>query len=118
MASWMVAVLVMTTVSSIGCGRSASEPAPPPIAGNWTLRLNDEFTTLDTTRCVQRYWWKGDTFWPTNELEVYRPANVTANGVLTLTARRESELVRRAGQQHAVAVRAGRLGSCLAAVVA
>jgi beta-glucanase (GH16 family) len=89
----MVAVVVMTTVSSIGCGHSASEPTPPPIAGNWTLRLNDEFTTLDATRWVQRYWWNGDTFWPTNELEVYRPANVTADGVLTLTARRERGLV-------------------------
>jgi beta-glucanase (GH16 family) len=67
-------------------------PSPPPIAGNWTLSLNDEFTSLDTNRWGHRYWWNGDTFWPTSELEVYRPANVTASGVLTLTAQRESEL--------------------------
>lgn len=64
----------------------------PPIAGNWTLKLNDEFTQLDGTRWVHRYWWNGDTFWPTDELQVFRRANVTADGVLTLTARPQSGL--------------------------
>jgi beta-glucanase (GH16 family) len=74
-----------------------SGASPPPIAGRWALRLNDEFTTLDTTRWVQRYWWNGDTFWPTSERQVYKPANATANGALELTARRESGLTNFAG---------------------
>jgi beta-glucanase (GH16 family) len=72
---------------------TAPRPAPPPIAGNWTLKLNEEFTRLDTKRWVGRFWWDGDTLWPTDELGVYRAANVTAEGVLALTARRESGLI-------------------------
>jgi beta-glucanase (GH16 family) len=71
---------------------STSDPTPPPILGDWVLKLNEEFTSLDTNRWVQRFWWNGDTFWPTSELEVYRPANVAANGELTLTAQPESGL--------------------------
>jgi beta-glucanase (GH16 family) len=73
--------------------RPPPRPATPPVAGNWKLRLDDEFTTVDRNRWVFRYWWDGDTFWPTDELEVYRPANVTAERALRLTARRESALV-------------------------
>jgi beta-glucanase (GH16 family) len=93
----VVAATMLMTASSIALdgapdrlGRSA--PTPPPIAGNWKLSLNDEFRTLDPTRWVQRFWWNGDTFWPTTELEVYKPANVAANGELSLTARRQSGL--------------------------
>jgi beta-glucanase (GH16 family) len=82
--------------ASVGAGTShtchARGPSPPPIVGNWTLKLNEQFARLDTKRWVHRYWWNGDTFWPTDELQVYRRANVTANGVLTLTARRQSGL--------------------------
>jgi beta-glucanase (GH16 family) len=74
-----------------------SGASPPPIPGRWALTLNDEFTSLDTARWVQRYWWNGDTFWPTDERQVYSPANVAANGSLALTARRESGLRNFAG---------------------
>jgi beta-glucanase (GH16 family) len=80
-----VAVLGLLSVRDSG-------PTPPPLPGKWTLRLNDDFTTLDAKRWIGRYWWNGDTFWPTTELQVYRPANVKADGGLTLTARRDSGL--------------------------
>jgi beta-glucanase (GH16 family) len=80
------------TVSATPRASTSGGSTPPPIAGNWALKLNDEFTSLDTNRWVQRYWWNGDTFWPTSELQAFRPANVTANGVLTLTAQRQSGL--------------------------
>jgi hypothetical protein len=75
---------------------SKSGASEPPIPGRWALRFNDEFTRLDAG-WVQRYWWNGDTFWPTNERQVYRPTNVTVNGELELTARREPGLRNFAG---------------------
>jgi beta-glucanase (GH16 family) len=106
----VVMVVVMMTVSSIafggtpgarrnadGCGRSTAGSMRPPIAGNWTLKFNERFTNLDRHRWVHRYWWNGDTFWPTDDLAVHRRANVTADGVLTLAAQRESGLRNFAG---------------------
>jgi beta-glucanase (GH16 family) len=74
-----------------------ARPSVPPVGGGWTLGLDDEFTGLDESRWVDRFWWNGDGFWPTMELQVFRAANVGADGVLTLTARRESGLVNFAG---------------------
>jgi beta-glucanase (GH16 family) len=68
-------------------------PSPPPIPGNWTLAFDDEFTSLDPSRWVHRFWWNGDTSWPTSEIQVYKPENVAADRVLTLTARREPGLI-------------------------
>jgi beta-glucanase (GH16 family) len=71
-------------------GPKAAALRRPPIRANWSLKLNDEFAGVDSNRWVPKFWWNGDTYWPTHELQAYRPANTTANGALTLTAKRDS----------------------------
>jgi beta-glucanase (GH16 family) len=79
------------TTSATAFTVTTSGPPPPPV-GNYQLKLDDEFDSIDS-KWGYRFWWNGDGFWPTHELEVYRPANCAARGgVLTETARPEAGL--------------------------
>jgi beta-glucanase (GH16 family) len=69
-----------------------SSPQPPSLPGSWNLKLNEEFTSVDPGRWIQKFWWNGDTYWPTQELQVYRSSNTTASGELSLTAKSGSGL--------------------------
>ena len=38
----------------------ASTPALPPIAGNWNLTFNDNFTSVNSSVWTNTYWWGGN----------------------------------------------------------
>ena len=77
----------------------AATPPGPPVAGNWTLRLNDDFTSIDPARWGYKFWWNGDTFWPNHELQVYKPGSCASDGTaLKMTAAAASGLAGWNGQ--------------------
>jgi beta-glucanase (GH16 family) len=91
-----IAAAVVLAPAALGVPRvpagTSSSPRPPSLPGSWRLRLNDEFTSLDARRWVQKFWWNGGTYWPSHELQVYSPGNTVANGELSLTAKPGSRL--------------------------
>jgi beta-glucanase (GH16 family) len=95
-----VALLWILAVATCGGGSTPSEPEvpidPPADTGTWTLVWQDEFdgTALDGTKWSVMY---GDGCdlgicgWGNGELQWYQDRNLlVANGVLTITARREA----------------------------
>jgi beta-glucanase (GH16 family) len=81
-------------------GGDGSSPTPPPIAGKaWSLRMNDEFASIDPARWTYKFWWNADTFWPNHELQVYQPGACASDGTqLNMTASRASGLTGSNGQ--------------------
>ncbi len=77
-----------------GCGASADIPRPTGAEGEFALVFSDEFegSELDLGRWTTCYWWDDDgcTNLGNNELQWYRPENVSVDdGTLVLTARPE-----------------------------
>ena len=66
----------------------ASTPALPPIAGNWNLSFNDNFTTIDPSVWSTNYWWGGNT----GTQATFDPSalSIGANG-LSITATKQAK---------------------------
>lgn len=79
---------ILARLTALENPSTPANPAPLGVPGTWTLTLNEDFNSLDSSRWVQRFWWNGDTYWPTQELQIYKPSQVVANGVCTMTAQR------------------------------
>jgi beta-glucanase (GH16 family) len=91
----VLAIVLLAATAGFFYSRSGRPRRPavhhPPIAGKWILTFDDEFNSLNRRTWQPRLWWNGDTGWPTDQLEVYRPSGVrAARGLLVLTARRST----------------------------
>ena len=100
----MAGLLLLAVVTGLGCGSTTPsepvdpdpDPTEPGDSATWTLVWSDEFdgTQLDPTRWTPQ---EGDGCdfgicgWGNNELQWYQAENaVVGNGLLTITARKES----------------------------
>lgn len=87
----LLAVAVLATVIATVAVRQAGEPAPTSTAGASRVVLDENFDggSLDSSLWNTCHWWnkEGCTIASNNELEWYRPEQVTvADGTLRLTA--------------------------------
>ena len=77
--------------SALGVTTASQQTAPPlplGVGGTWNVAFNENFNTVDPKIWSSRYWWNGNS--GTNA--TFDPSAVsTSNGVLSITATKQSE---------------------------
>jgi beta-glucanase (GH16 family) len=89
----LLVALGVVWVAACAIPQQPTGPPPPSAPRTWKLTFNDEFNAFDSSKWTHKFWWNGDTFWPTKELQVYKSSQLAIeNGNAVITAERATDL--------------------------